>query len=161
MMRLDRRGRCTIARGGCVPRALSTDAGGICSVSASSSSPLQIGHIHRHTPQTHFATSMALSAGDGGGSMPPPPPACNSELLFGALVGKYTRFAVVMPSDSNCAMKNGINSLPFSKLAPYCLTANFSTAASKPKNECTISDAFCSKHVQSAFSGCSCTQRML
>jgi hypothetical protein len=51
--------------------------------------------------------------------------------------------------------------LPFSKLAPYCLTANFSTAASKPKNECTISDAFCSKHVQSGFSGCSCAQRML
>lgn len=47
-------------------------------------------------------------------------------------------------------------SFPLARFAEYCRIANFSTLASKPKNDLMSNEALCSKHVQRVFSGWTC-----
>lgn len=71
----------------------------------------------------------------------------------GWLVGLVHRDTCVIPSALSSSMKCSMISFPLAMLSPYCFIASFSMLLSKPKKNLMSTLAFCSKHVQSEFSG--------
>lgn len=71
----------------------------------------------------------------------------------GWLVGLVHRDTCVIPSALSSSMKCSMISFPLAMLSPYCFIASFSMLLSKPKKNFMSTLAFCSKHVQSEFSG--------